>query len=102
MNIAEWIIVAILSTTLILFLILGIVLLAKLIGLSKKIEEVVIEGKDIARNANGVVANVKGMTAVGGAVEMVVDKYITPKIKEKIKEKKEEAKNASNKKSKKV
>lgn len=91
MNVAEWIIVAILSMTLMVFLIVGIVLLVKLIGLSKQVEEVVIEGKDIARNANGIVANVKGMTSFGGAVETFVDKYITPKLKEKIKEK--EAKN---------
>ena len=87
MNVAEWIIVAILSMTLIVFLIVGIVLLVKLIGLSKEVEKVVVEGQDIARNTNGIVSNVKGMTSIGGTVEMFVDKYITPKLKEKIKEK---------------
>ena len=93
MNVAEWIIVAILSMTLMVFLIVGIVLLVKLIGLSKEVEKVVVEGQDIAKNTNGIVANVKGMTSIGGTVEMFVDKYINPKLKEKMKEEKKEAKN---------
>ena len=93
MNVAEWIIVAILSITLMIFLIVGIVLLLKLIGLSKEVEKVIVEGQDIAKNANGIVSNVKGMTSIGGTVEMFVDKYINPKLKEKLKEDKKEAKN---------
>ncbi len=94
MDVAEWIIVAILSITLMLFLILGIVLLAKLIGLSKEVGKIVVEGQDIAKNANGIVSNVRGMTSIGGTVEMFVNKYINPKLKEKMKEeeKKEEKK----------
>ena len=92
MNVAEWILVAILSLTLFVFLIVGIILIIKLIGLSKEIKTVVIEGQDIAKNTSGIVSNVKGMTSIGGTVEMFVDKYINPKLKEKIKEKKEEEK----------
>lgn len=92
MNTAEWILVAILSVTLFVFLVAGIVLIVKMIGLTKEVKEVVVEGQDIAKNANGIVSNVKGMTSIGGTVEMFVDKYINPKLKEKIKEdkKKEE------------
>lgn len=86
MNTAEWILVVILSVTLFIFLICGIVLIIKLIGLSKEVKEVVIEGQDIAKNTNGIVSNVKGMTSIGGTVEMFVDKYINPKLKEKMKE----------------
>ena len=93
MNIAEWILVAILSITLFIFLIVGIVLIVKLIGLTKDAQKVVINSQDIAENANGIVNNVKGMTSIGGTVEMFVDKYINPKLKEKMKEKKEEKKN---------
>lgn len=77
-----------------LFLILGIVLLVKLIGLSKEVGKIVVEGQDIAKNANGIVSNVRGMTSIGGTVEMFVNKYINPKLKEKMKEeeKKEEKK----------
>ena len=97
MNTAEWILVAILSITLLIFLIFGIVLLAKLISLSKEVKKVVIEGQDIAKNTNGIVSNVKGMTSIGGTMEMFVDKYITPKLKEKIKESKEKEKDGGEK-----
>ena len=90
MNVAEWILVAILSLTLFVFLIVGIVLVIKLIDLSKEVKEVVVESKDIAKNTNGIVTNVKGMTAIGGTMEMFVDRYINPKLKEKIKDHKEE------------
>ena len=90
MNVAEWIIVAILSMTLLLFLILGIVLIIRLLDLSKEVKKVVIEGQDIVKNTNGIVTNVKGMTSIGGTVEMFVDRYINPKLKEKIKERKKD------------
>ena len=89
MNVAEWILVAILSLTLFIFLVVGIILMLKLIDLSKEAKDVIIEGKDIAENANGIVTNVKGMTSIGGTVEMFVDNYINPRLKAKIKEKKE-------------
>lgn len=92
MNVAEWIIVAILCMTLLVFLILGIILIVKLIGLTKEAEKVVIESQDIARNTNGIVSNVKGMTSIGGTVEMFVDKYVNPKLKSKLnKERKKDA-----------
>ncbi len=90
MNVAEWILVAILSITLFIFLVVGIVLLVKLIGLTKEVKKVVEEGQDIARNANGIVTNIKGMTSLGGAIQALVDKYINSKLKEdKGKEKKD-------------
>jgi hypothetical protein len=92
MNTAEWIIVVILAVTLFIFLVCGIVLIIKLISVSKEVKEVVIEGQDIAKNANGIVSNVKGMTSIGGTVEMFDDKYINPKLKEKMKETKKEEK----------
>ena len=96
MNVAEWILVAILSLTLFVFLILGIVLIVKLLGVTGEVKKVIVKGQDIADNANGVVANVKGMTSIGGTVEMFVDKYINPKLKEKAKERKENDKGREN------
>jgi hypothetical protein len=90
MNVAEWILVAILSVTLFVFLIVGIILFVRLIGLSKEIKKVAVESQDIAKNANGIVSNVKGMTSIGGTMEMFVDKYVNPKIKEKLKERKKD------------
>lgn len=90
MNVAEWIIVAILSLTLLAFLIVGIILMLKLMDLSKDAQRIIAKGQDLADNANGVVSNVKGMTALGGTMEMIVNKYVNPKIKEKLREKEKE------------
>lgn len=89
MNVAEWVLVAILSVTLFVFLVVGIVLIVKLLDLSREVKKVVVESQDIAKNTNGIVSNVKGMTSIGGTVQMFVDNYINPKLKEKIKGKEE-------------
>lgn len=83
MNVAEWILVVILSVTLLIFLIVGIILMVKLLGIADEARKVVIRGQDIADNANGVVSNVRGMTSIGGVVQTFVDKYVEPKLKEK-------------------
>ena len=90
MNVAEWILVVILSITLLIFLIVGIILVVKLIGLSNEVKKIAVEGQDIAKNTNGIVSNVKGMTSIGGTIEMFVDKYINPKLKEKEKKKEDD------------
>ena len=90
MDVAEWMLVAILSLTLFVFLIIGIILMVKLLGLTDEAKKVVIKSQDIAGNASDVVANVKGLTSVGGTVEMFVEKYINPKLKAKVKERKED------------
>lgn len=92
MNVAEWILVAILSVTLFVFLVVGIVLMVKLMDVSDEVKRVAIKGQYVADSANDVVTNVKGMTSIGGTVEMLVNKYVNPKIKEKIKETKEKEK----------
>lgn len=89
MNVAEWILVAILSITLFIFLVVGIILMLKILEVSDEVKRVAVKSQYIADNANDVVSNVKGMTSIGGTVEMLVDKYVNPKIKEKIKESKE-------------
>ena len=86
MNVAEWILVSILSITLFVFLVVGIVLMLKLLEVSDEVKRVAVKGQYIADSANDVVTNVKGMTSIGGTVEMLVDKYVNPKVKEKIKE----------------
>ena len=74
MNVAEWILVVILSLTLFIFLIIGIILMVKLLGVADEAKRVVIKSQDIAENANGVVSNVRGMTSIGGVVQTFVDK----------------------------
>lgn len=93
MDVAEWVIVVILSVTLFIFLVVGIILMLKVFGLVDEAKRMIAKGQDIADNANGVVSNVKGMTSIGGAVEKLVDKYINQKLKDDPKEKKEEEKN---------
>ena len=85
MNVAEWILVVILSVTLFIFLVVGIILMVKLLGIADEAKRVVIKSQDIAENANGVVSNVRGMTSIGGVVQTFVDKYVEPKMKEKVK-----------------
>lgn len=92
MNVAEWILVVILSVTLFIFLVVGIILMVKLLGIADEAKRVVIKGQDIAENANGVVSNVRGMTSIGGVVQTFVDKYVEPKMKEKAKTAKKEEK----------
>ena len=90
MNTAEWILVAILGVTLFVFLVVGIILMIKILSVSEEVKRVAIKSQDIADNANGVVTNVRGLTSVGGTVEMLVDKYFNPKIKETLKERKKD------------
>jgi hypothetical protein len=75
MNTAEWILVAFLSTALLLFLILAIVLVAKLIGVAKEVKKIVITGQKVADNVEDVSENVKNMTSVGGIVKTLVNEY---------------------------
>lgn len=82
MNVAEWILVVILSITLLVFLIIGIILMVRVLGLTDEAKKVIERSQDIADNANGVMSNVRGMTSIGGAVQTFVDKYVEPKLRE--------------------
>lgn len=75
MELATWILVVILSITLFVFLILGIILLVKLIKISKGAQEIVDKGQHIADKTADIAENVKGMTSVGGLVKNFTDKY---------------------------
>ena len=65
MNTAEWILVAILSMTLLVFLVVGIIFLVKFIHLLSEIEIMVQTGQSIAEKADDVADNLKDMTSVG-------------------------------------
>ncbi|MBR2587194.1 hypothetical protein IKE71_02350 [Candidatus Saccharibacteria bacterium] len=91
MDTAEWIIVAILSLTLFVFLILGILLLTKLLDLSrdakhliKQLNRIAKKGDSIASNAKETVESVKSAaTSTGKAVKKDVT-ATTGAIKEAI------------------
>ena len=90
MNTAEWILVAMLGLALLVFLIVGIILMVRVLGMTDEVKKVLLKSQDIADNANGVVTNVRGLTSVGGTVEMLVDKYVNPKLREGLKERKKD------------
>lgn len=76
MELATWILVVILSLTLLIFLIAGIVLAIKLIRLTEEAQKIVATGQDIATKADDIVDNVKGMTSVGGIVKTFANRVI--------------------------
>jgi biopolymer transport protein ExbB/TolQ len=77
MNVAEWILVVMLSCALLIFLIAGIVLAIKLIRLTEEAQKIVATGQQIATKADDIVDNVKGMTSVGGIVKTFANRVIT-------------------------
>ncbi len=76
MNIAEWILVIMLSIALLIFLIAGIILAIKLIRLTEEAQKIVATGQQIATKADDIVDNVKGMTSVGGIVKTFANRVI--------------------------
>ena len=80
LNVAEWIIVGILSFMLFLFLLLGCILLVKLIKISKKAQKVVETGQAVANKADDIADNIKDMTSVGGLAKGYVREYIGRKL----------------------
>lgn len=75
MNTAEWILVMFLSAALLVFLVVAIILVIKLIGITKEVKKIVIKGQDIAEKADDIVDNVKDMSSIGGLVKTFVNKY---------------------------
>lgn len=76
MNVAEWILVVMLSVALLIFLIAGIVLIVKLIRLAEEAQKIVATGQQIATKADDIVDNVKGMTSVGGIVKTFANRVV--------------------------
>ena len=88
MELATWILIIILSVTLTIFLIVGIILIIKLIGLVNDARVVVAKGQDLADRANGIAENVKDMTSIGGVVKTFASRYNSGNGKNKTKSKK--------------
>lgn len=76
MNVAEWILVVLLSVTLLIFLITAIVLIIKLIFLADEAKKIVQTGQGIAAKADDIIDNVKGMTSVGGIVKTFANRVM--------------------------
>ncbi len=83
METPAWILVFILSITLFLFLLIGIILLVKLIGVTKEAKKIVIQGQGIAEKADDIADNVRDMTTVGGLVKYFTESYLEKAEKKK-------------------
>ena len=79
MNTAEWILVAILSMTLLVFLVVGIIFLVKFIHLLSEIEIMVQTGQSIAEKADDVADNLKD-TSVGPLARSLVKDILAKKL----------------------
>ena len=90
LNVAEWIIVGILSFTLFVFLVLGIVLLIKLIKLTKQAKMVIETSQSIADKADDIAGNIKDMTSIGGIVRGYFSEYIGSKLFKKKKRRRDD------------
>lgn len=76
METPAWILVIMLSVTLFIFLVVGIILIIKLIGITKEAKKIVIQGQDIAEKADDIAGNVRDMTTIGGLVRHFTESYI--------------------------
>ena len=91
METPAWILVIILSVTLFIFLVVTIVLIVKLIGVTKEAKKIVIQGQGIAEKADDIAGNVRDMTTVSGLVRHLAESYLeADKKNHKAKKDKEE------------
>ena len=76
MELATWILVIILSVTLFIFLVVGIILMVRLMGVTKEANKIMLQGQDIAEKADDIADNVRDMTTVGGLVKHFVNNVL--------------------------
>ena len=83
METPAWILVIILSITLLIFLIVGIIFIAKLIGVTGEAKKIIQQGQNIAEKADDIAGNVRDMTTIGGLVKHFAESYIEASGKKK-------------------
>ena len=88
METPAWILVFILSITLFIFLLVGIILVVKLIGVTKEAKKIMLQGQNIAETADDIADNVRDMTTDGGLVKYFTESYIEKAEKKKAKKSK--------------
>ena len=88
METPAWILVFILSITLFIFLLVGIILVVKLIGVTKEAKKLMLQGQNSAEKADDIADNVRDMTTVGGLVKYFTESYIEKAEKKKAKKSK--------------
>ena len=81
MELATWILVIILSVTLLIFLVLGIIFFIKMIKIANEMQSLIDKGHDIAEKADVIAGHVKNMASVGvvgsvaGLVKNIANRY---------------------------
>ena len=75
METPAWILVIFLSCALLIFLVVAIILVIKLIGVTKEVKKIIITGQGIATKADDIVDNVRDMSTIGGLVKHFVSSY---------------------------
>ncbi|MBR3163918.1 hypothetical protein IKF15_01260 [Candidatus Saccharibacteria bacterium] len=83
METPAWILVIFLSVALAVFLVLGIIVLIKAIGITKQAKMILEQGQNIAEKADDIAGNVRDMTTVGGLVKHFVNHYTEDNNKKK-------------------
>ena len=75
METPAWILVIFLSVALAIFLVLGIIVLIRVIGITKQAKTILEQGQNIAEKADDIAGNVRDLTTVGGLVKHFVNGY---------------------------
>lgn len=75
MNTAEWIIVGILSGTLFIFLLLGIILMIKTITMVSRAKKMIIMSQKAAEDTSNMVRTVVASASIGGLVKTFASMY---------------------------
>ena len=91
MNVAEWIIVSILSFALLAFLILGIITMIRWRRLADEATKIAVKGQDVVDTAGDVVENVRDFTSLGRIIKTVSDTVVENAAKAKKSEKSEKS-----------
>ena len=80
---AAWVIVCVLAATLFMFLFLAIILVIKLMRITKEVDKIIEKSQSVANKADEIAENVRNMTATGGLVKNVLGFFLENKLKRK-------------------
>ena len=80
LNTAEWLIVGILSFTLFVFLVLGIILIVKLPKITKQAKKIVETSQAVADKADDIADNLRDMTSVGLLTRSIFRDFISERL----------------------
>lgn len=74
-SVAAWILIGILSFTLLVLLTLLIILTIKALRISKEINKIILTGQGIADKADDIVTHVRSVTSITGVAKNLLQRY---------------------------